>query len=67
MILKSYPPHAFLYTAVSLIIAYGIDLGTTAAGPSHVNENTATIIYAHQISLDRATVADVCASVFASL
>ena len=51
------------HTAVSTMIAYGVDLVTTANELGHANASTTASIYAHQIAIAKA--ADVRAGVFA--
>lgn len=47
------------------MIANGVDLVTAAAELVHKDSTTTAKIYAHQIAIARATVADVRAGVFA--
>ena len=53
------------HTAVSTMIAYGVDLVTTANELGHANASTTASIYAHQIAIAKAKAADVRAGVFA--
>lgn len=57
--------HDFRHTAVSTMIAYGVDLVTTANELGHANASTTASIYAHQIAIAKAKAADVRAGVFA--